>query len=296
MMDSLSGITAFVHVAETRSFTEAGRLLEISSSAVGKSVARMEERLGVRLFHRSTRSVTLTTEGELFLQRCKRILGEVKAAQTELLELSGTPRGKVRISVPIQNVMIMPVLAGFMRAYPDIELEVDMSDRMVDVIEEGFDAVIRTGAPQDSRLMARQLGGYRLQVVAAPAYLQRCGVPLHPDDLSRHVCLLHKFPATGMIERWPLRVGDTHIEPQLARALTCTTMDPLTYLAIDGMGIACLPDFSIRQPLADGRLEVLLADYTDHEGSLWMLWPASKQTAPRLRVLIDFFKDHILSA
>ncbi|WP_213879411.1 LysR family transcriptional regulator [Pseudomonas sp. dw_358] len=295
-MDSLSGITAFVHVAETRSFTEAGRLLEISSSAVGKSVARMEERLGVRLFHRSTRSVTLTTEGELFLQRCKRILGEVKAAQTELLELSGTPRGKVRISVPIQNVMIMPVLAGFMRAYPDIELEVDMSDRMVDVIEEGFDAVIRTGAPQDSRLMARQLGGYRLQVVAAPAYLQRCGVPLHPDDLSRHVCLLHKFPATGMIERWPLRVGDTHIEPQLARALTCTTMDPLTYLAIDGMGIACLPDFSIRQPLADGRLEVLLADYTDHEGSLWMLWPASKQTAPRLRVLIDFFKDHILSA
>ena len=133
-------------------------LLEISSSAVGKSVARMEERLGVRLFHRSTRSVTLTTEGELFLDRCKRILSEVEAAEMELLELSATPRGKVRISVPIQNVLIMPVLAGFMRAYPDIELDVDMSDRMVDVIEEGFDAVIRTGAPQDSRLMARKLG------------------------------------------------------------------------------------------------------------------------------------------
>ena len=294
MMDSLSGITAFIHVAETRSFTEAGRLMEISSSAVGKSVARMEERLGVRLFHRSTRSVTLTTEGELFLDRCKRILSEVEAAEMELLELSATPRGKVRISVPIQNVLIMPVLAGFMRAYPDIELDVDMSDRMVDVIEEGFDAVIRTGAPQDSRLMARKLGGYQLQLVASPAYLERHGDPTHPDDLTRHVCLLHKFPATGMIERWPLRIGETHIEPNLSKAMTCTTMDPLTYLALDGVGIACLPDFSIRQPLADGRLKVVLADYTDHTGNLWMLWPSSKQTAPRLRVLIDFFKDNIL--
>jgi DNA-binding transcriptional LysR family regulator len=261
---------------------------------VGKSVARMEERLGVRLFHRSTRSVTLTTEGELFLDRCKRIISEVEAAQMELLELSATPRGKVRISVPIQNVLIMPVLAGFMRAYPDIELDVDMSDRMVDVVEEGFDAVIRTGAPQDSRLMARKLGGYRLQLVASPAYLERNGNPVHPDDLIHHTCLLHKFPATGLTERWPLRVGDTHIEPNLARALTCTTMDPLTYLAMDGVGIACLPDFSIREPLADGRLKVVLEDYTDHTGNLWMLWPASKQTAPRLRVLIDFFKDNVL--
>jgi DNA-binding transcriptional LysR family regulator len=294
MMDSLSGITAFINVAETRSFTAAGRLLEISSSAVGKSVARMEERLGVRLFHRSTRSVTLTTEGELFLDRCKRILSEVEAAEMELLELSATPRGKVRISVPIQNVLIMPVLAGFMRTYPDIELEVDMSDRMVDVIEEGFDAVIRTGAPQDSRLMARKLGGYRLQLVASPAYLERNGTPAHPNELISHTCLLHKFPATGLVERWPLRVHDTHIEPNLARALTCTTMDPLTYLAIDGVGIACLPDFSIHEPLADGRLKVVLEDYTDHTGNLWMLWPASKQTAPRLRVLIDYFKDNIL--
>ena len=169
-----------------------------------------------------------------------------------------------------------------------------MSDRMVDVIEEGFDAVIRTGAPQDSRLMARKLGGYQLQLVASPEYLREHGEPTHPDDLIGHVCLLHKFPATGMIERWPLRIGETHIEPHLSKALTCTTMDPLTYLAIDGVGIACLPDFSIRQPLADGRLKVVLEDYTDHTGNLWMLWPASKQTAPRLRVLIDYFKDNIL--
>ena len=158
MLDSLSGIMAFVQVAETRSFTEAGRLMEISSSAVGKSVSRMEERLGVRLFHRSTRSVTLTAEGELFLARCKRIIQEAEQAEIELSQLADEPRGKLRISVPLQNTLIFPLLTGFMQAYPQIELDVDLSDRMVDVIEEGFDAVVRTGQPSDSRLMARKLG------------------------------------------------------------------------------------------------------------------------------------------
>jgi DNA-binding transcriptional LysR family regulator len=169
MMDSLSGITAFVQVAETRSFTEAGRLLEVSSSAIGKSVARMEQRLGVRLFHRSTRSVTLTAEGELFLERCRRILLEIEQAEIELSQLAEVPKGKLRISVPLQNTLIFPLLSGFMQAYPDIELDVDLSDRMVEVIEEGFDAVIRTGQPFDSRLMARKLGEYKLELVASPA-------------------------------------------------------------------------------------------------------------------------------
>lgn len=194
MMDSLSGIIAFVQVAETRSFTEAGRLLEVSSSAIGKSVARVEERLGVRLFHRSTRSVTLTSEGELFLERCKRILEELDAAQLELSQLTAAPRGKLRISLPLQNTLILPVLAGFTRAFPEIELDVDVSDRMVDVIEEGFDAVVRTGEPMDSRLMSRKLGAFRLQLVASPQYLARQGTPLHPDDLRNHSCLLHRFP------------------------------------------------------------------------------------------------------
>jgi DNA-binding transcriptional LysR family regulator len=118
MLDSLSGITAFVQVAETRSFTEAGRLLEISSSAVGKSVARMEERLGVRLFHRITRSVTLTAEGEMFLERCRRIIQEAEQAEIELSQLAESPRGKLRISVPLQNTLIFPLLSGFMQAYP----------------------------------------------------------------------------------------------------------------------------------------------------------------------------------
>ncbi|ELX08000.1 HTH-type transcriptional regulator [Janthinobacterium sp. HH01] len=156
-MDSLSGISLFVAVAETRSFTKAGAQLGISSSAVGKSIARMEQRLAVRLFHRSTRSITLTAEGTLFLERCRRILSEVEAAEAELSELSGTPSGRLRVSTPQLTGLVMPTLTGFMRRYPDIALEIDLSERMVDIIEEGYDAVIRAKAspscpPSSSRM------------------------------------------------------------------------------------------------------------------------------------------------
>jgi DNA-binding transcriptional LysR family regulator len=293
MLDSLSGITAFVQVAETRSFTEAGRLLEISSSAVGKSVARMEERLGVRLFHRSTRSVTLTAEGEMFLERCRRIIQEAEQAEIELSQLAESPRGKLRISVPLQNTLIFPLLSGFMQAYPQIELDVDLSDRMVDVIEEGFDAVIRTGQPSDSRLMARKLGEYKLELVASPGYLARHGRPTHPDQLRDHACLLHKFPASGALERWPVRAEDADSDPELGKVITCTTTDALTHLALEGLGIACLADFSTQQALRDGTLEKVLPAFTDHRGSLWMLWPSSRNATPKLRALIDYFKEHI---
>lgn len=293
MMDSLSGITAFVQVAETRSFTEAGRLLEISSSAIGKSVARMEERLGVRLFHRSTRSVTLTAEGELFLERCRRIIQEVEQAEIELSQMAEVPKGRLRISVPLQNTLIFPLLSGFMHAYPDIELDVDLSDRMVDVIEEGFDAVIRTGQPSDSRLMARKLGEYKLELVASPAYLAARGRPTHPDQLRTHACLMHKFPASGALERWPVRAADAEADPELGKVITCTTTDALTHLALEGRGIACLADFSTRQALQDGTLEKVLPEFTEHLGTLWMLWPSSRHASPKLRALIDYFREHI---
>src|SRR5471030_1827604 len=135
-MDSLSGISMFVQVAETRSFTEAGRLLSVSSSALGKSIARIEDRLGVRLFHRSTRAITLTAEGTLFLERCRRILGELDAAQDELSQQHGAPRGRLRISVPQLTGLLLPVLSRFMQRHPDIELDIDLTERIVDVVDE----------------------------------------------------------------------------------------------------------------------------------------------------------------
>jgi DNA-binding transcriptional LysR family regulator len=283
----------FVAVAETRSFTKAGNLYGVSSSAVGKSIARMEERLQVRLFHRSTRSITLTTEGALFLERCRRILGEVEAAEAELSEASGTPRGRLRVSTPQLVGLVMPVLDGFMRQYPDIALDVDLSDRMVDVIEEGFDAVLRTGAQHDSRLSARRIGACKQVVVSTPGYLASHGTPTHPRELSAHACLLHKFPATGRIERWPFQLPPDEPEPQLRERLTCTTVDAVTHALLQGQGIAFLPSFIVRDELEDGRVLTILDDYIDQTVTFSMLWPASRYASPKLRVFIDYVVENM---
>ncbi|MGY2254683.1 LysR substrate-binding domain-containing protein [Pseudomonas reactans] len=286
-MDSLGSLCVFVQVAETRSFTAAGRVLGVSSSAIGKSIARMEERLGVRLFHRSTRSITLTSEGALFLERSRRILAEVEAAERELSEASATPRGKLRISLPQVRGLLMPVLSDFMRAYPDIELDVDFSDRMVDVIEEGFDAVIRTGKPEDSRLMARHLGHYQLVLVGTPGYFREYGTPLQPQHLSDHACLRHKFCATGKLEPWPLRIAPGAAEPVLRAPLISTTIESLNHVVHEGLGIACLPDYMVNKAVREGRLQRVLDDHLEHRGSFWMLWPSSRHASAKLRVFID---------
>ena len=287
-MEALNGIAFFVQAAQARSFSAAGRVLGVSSSAVGKSVARLEQRLGVRLFHRSTRSITLTTEGALFLDRCRRILDELEAAELEVAETREAPRGKLRVSVPMVGGLLLPVVTAFMHRYPDIALDVDVSDRLVDVIEDGFDAVIRTGAPRDSRLMSRPLMPFQLVLVGAPAYLARRGTPLSPSDLAGHACLQHKFPSTGKIELWPLRMADGATLPDLPAAMVCNTTEVLADAARAGLGIACVPDFMVRNAIAAGELVTVLDDFNAHQGCFRILWPTSKHLAPKLRVFIDF--------
>jgi len=292
--DSLGALDAFVRAAEARSFTAAGRQLGVSPSAIGKAVARLEERLGVRLLHRSTRSVTLTPEGALFLERCRRIFSEIETAEAELAQTRGAPRGRLRVSLPLAGMLMMPTLGAFMRAYPEIELDLDFTDRLVDVIDEGFDAVIRAGEVSDSRLMSRFLGVFRLQLVAAPDYLGRRGVPLVPEDLAGHACLQHRFATSGKFEPWPLRRGDKEIA--LPSTAVANTIEPLIALAEQGLGIACLPDFAIRRQVAEGRLTVVLADHTEHEGVFRLLWPSSRYPAPKLRVFVDFLAKTLFPA
>jgi DNA-binding transcriptional LysR family regulator len=294
-MDSLGSLNAFVQAAEARSFTIAGRQLGVSSSAIGKSVARMEERLGVRLFHRSTRSITLTGEGALFLERCRRIFSEIEAAELELSQTHEAPRGTLRVSLPLVGMLMMPTLVAFMRAYPEIILDLDFSDRVVDVIEEGFDAVVRFAEVGDSRLMTRALGTYRRRLAAAPAYLAAKGVPLIPDDLKAHACLHHKFPTSGKFERWPLG-PEAGIETELRRTAVASTLEPLIFMAEQGMGIAYLPDFAIGRQLREGILVTVLDDYTDRSGPLRVLWPSSRHLSPKLRVFVDFLAANLVPA
>ncbi|MGQ5369807.1 LysR family transcriptional regulator [Xanthomonas arboricola pv. corylina] len=287
-MDSLNGFVVFVQVAETRSFVAAGRLLGVSASAVGKSVARLEEKLGVRLFHRSTRSVTLTAEGTLFLERSRRILAEIEAAELELSQATAAPRGRLRVSLPLVSSLVLPVLGEFMREYPEIELDLDFTDRMVDVVEEGFDAVVRTGEPADSRLSARRLGSFQMRLVASPDYLARRGTPVTPVDLQQHTCLHYRFPNSGKLETWALRQTPGEPELQLPTSMICNNIETRVCFALQGLGIAHLPDFAIREPLADGRLKPILAEHVERSGVFHVLWPASKHPSPKVRALVDF--------
>lgn len=292
-MESLNGFVVFVQVAETGSFVAAGRQLGISASAVGKSIARLEDKLGVRVFHRSTRSITLTAEGHLLLERSRRILAEIDAAQQELTQAAAQPVGRLRLSLPLVGTLVLPVLAEFMRQYPQIQLDLDFSDRMVDVIAEGFDAVLRIGQPADSRLSARKLGSFRLVTVASPEYLAQRGVPQTPADLLDHACLQYRFSSSGKMERWLMRGNDAENELPLPTSMVCNNIETRVCFAMRGLGIAWLPDFAIREQLEAGTLCEVLADASNHTGVAHLLWPASKYPSPKLRVLIDFLSERI---
>ncbi|KJV28886.1 LysR family transcriptional regulator [Luteibacter yeojuensis] len=289
-MDSIGSLQTFVRVAELRSFVDAGRALGVSAAAIGKSIARLETSMGVRLFHRSTRSVTLTAEGHLFLARCRRILDEAEAARAELSERVGSPRGRLRVSLPTVNDLVLPVLADFVAAYPDIALDLDFTDRMVDVVEEGFDAVLRVGTPVDSRLAGRYLGSFNRYLIASSDYLRKHGTPRRPGDLMQHHCMHYRYPSTGRLETWPLRDA---ADLRLPESLVCNDIQSRVHFATRGHGIAFVPDHSARHALATGAVVTILDDYLDASSSFHLLWPSGRHVLPKLRVFIDFFSEHM---
>lgn len=295
-MDSHSGMTIFVQVAELRSFAAAGRQLGISASAVSKGVARLEQKLGVRLLQRSTRSVSLTAEGTLFLERCRRILAEIAAAENELASTTATPQGRLRVSLPLVSGLMWPVLSAFARHYPQIELDLDFSDRLVDVVDEGYDAVVRTGELSDSRLMSKRLGISRFVCVGAPRYFEQHGMPGQPGNLARHACLLHRFPSTGLLEKWRLRRGDEDADMRPAASMTSNHLETLRHMAIEGHGIAYLPHFAVRAALERGELVTVLDEWAGSSSTFWILWPSNRQLLPRVRAFVDFMTEHLFPA
>lgn len=184
-------------------------------------------------------------------------------------------------------------MAKFMRAWPEVQLDLDFSDRLVDVVEEGFDAVIRTGQPSDSRLMSRNVGRFKLKIVASPYYLARCGVPEIPDDLAHHQCLHQWSPSTGKLRPWPFARAERQGKIGLPERTSATAVDPLIELVIEGMGITCLPPFAIRSEIADGRLVSILDEWVEGIDQFNVLWPANRQITPKLRAFVDFMAEQL---
>lgn len=289
-IDSINGIATFVQAAELRSFKLAGQQFGISSSAVGKTIARLEEQLGVRLFHRSTRAIGLTAEGDMFLNRCRHILSELEAAEAELAHTTAAPRGKLRVGVPFVLDLLTPLFGAFVEKYPEIELDLDFNDRMVDVIEDGFDVVIRSGEVTDSRLMHVKLGEFSNLLVAAPAYLARAGEPNTPADLANHRLLHHRFYETGKLGSWDPIIPDRMVLPV---ALAATSLEPLIRLAEAGHGIAWLPYFAVAERIRAGDLREVLPGSEKKVRAFRMLWPRSKTPAPKLSAFVKFMTESV---
>jgi DNA-binding transcriptional LysR family regulator len=294
-VDRLGALTAFVRAAEARSFTEAGRQLSVSSSAIGKAIARLEDRLGVRLFHRSTRSVSLTPEGTMFLESCRRIFSEIENIELEFAQTKGAPRGKLRVSLPMGGTLMIPSINQFMSKFPEVELDLDFTDFLVDIIHDRFDVVIRTGNPTDSRLVAKTLGTYTLEAVGSPGYFKRAGMPQIPLDLLGHDCLHHKYPTSGKLQRWPFKPTSSGAEIDLPIKAAVNAIEPLIAMAEHGLGIACLPDFAVRRQVAEGTLVRVLGDHMEFSGAFRAVWPSSRQMSPKLHVFVDFMAENLFT-
>lgn len=285
----LLNMAAFVHTVETGSFTLAATRLGVSKSVTGKSVARLEQRLGVKLLNRTTRSVSLTEEGRLYYQSCLRVMEELDQAESILAARQQVVTGVVRISLPISygRLCVMPILTAVSARYPQLNLDISFTDRRVDLIEENVDLAIRLGATGDyATLAARQLATQQSVICAAPAYLQRRGVPVNLADLAAHDCL--GFSKDGRVLPW--KILDAHGNLKRVEPITRHIVshgEALRDAAIGGMGIAYLSAWLAGDAIQQGQLQILAFATPESDAPITALWPVSRDLSPRIRVIVD---------
>ncbi|MBF0285103.1 MAG: LysR family transcriptional regulator [Magnetococcales bacterium] len=287
-MDRLQQMELFVRVAELGSFSEAARRLGLSKGAVSKGVAELEERLGARLLHRTTRQRRLSDEGERFLERCQGILEEVAASEAEVGRLNQEPRGGLRVSAPMSfTPHLAPAMAEFLRRHPAIRLDLVLNDRFVDLIEEGFDVAVRIGRLADSPLMARKLAVVRVAACAAPEYLARHGLPASPAEIPEPHRLLYGLHQLEGAWR-PFSAAAFGPEGRLR----ANNGEVLRAAALQGMGVGLFPTFLVGEDLRLGRLVPVLPDFPLPESGLYAVYPPNRQLAARVRVFIHFLAEY----
>jgi DNA-binding transcriptional LysR family regulator len=292
-LESLSGLVAFSVAVETGSFAAAGRKLGLSASAVGKAVDRLETRLGLRLLHRTTRSLAVTGEGKILNKYVTRILRDLQDAEQELQLLQEAPRGRLKVSVPtvLGRKIIMPALHDFQAKFPDVTTDISLDDVKVDITEGGYDVVLRLGELDDSTLRARRIGPHSFITCASPAYLAQHGVPQRPEDLDDHRCIHYRFPTTGRSEIWAFK--GAYLATTIKPSIVLNDGEALASAAIGGLGIIQAPTYLVSDDIAAGRLQTILANYTDDRGSVSLVWPPMSARVPKVRAFIDFIAERI---
>ncbi len=290
-MDSLSEMAVFARLVDAGSFTGAAKALGISKSAVSKQIARLEDRLAVRLLHRTTRRLALTEVGRVFYDHCARLLVEAETAEAAVANLRAAPRGVLKVNSPMSfgTLHIAPAIPDFLARYPEMQVEMVMSDRMVDLLAEGFDVGVRIGHLPDSSLIARRLAPSRRVVCGAPEYLARCGRPKHPDDLIRHNCLRYTYSAAN--GDWYFDGPDGRIDVRVQGTLAANNGEALRAAALAGLGLIVSPTFIVGPDLLAGRLEAVLTRYCGDDSALYAVYPHKRHLSAKVRAFVDFLAE-----
>jgi len=308
------GICEFAAVVETGSFTLAGKKLLISTAQVSRQINALEKRLSTKLFYRTTRKVSPTEEGQLFYRQCRNILDGLDEAERSMTNLKGRPQGKINLTAPVTygERHIIPLISDFLLRYPEVEINVHLSNQRVDLVEEGFDLAIRLGNLDDSTLVAKKISSRQHFLCASPFYVQQHGLPQSIGELKNHNCLLgssdfwyfsafdnsaHKDASDENVSDKKSVVGNkasnNNKKVRVTGSLRCNSGLGLVDAALKGLGVVQLPDYYLRKHLEAGELEKLLVAHEPMEEGIWAVYPQNKYLATKVRLLIDFLVDEL---
>lgn len=283
------GISEFVSVAETESFTQASKKLAISTAQVSRQVSVLEQRLNIKLFYRTTRKVSLTEEGKIFYQHCRGVLDGLDAAERAVTNLQSKPQGKIKLTAPVTygEQQILPLVNNFMTQYNNIEITAYLSNQQVDLVDEGYDLAIRLGKLSDSSMMAKKLAERTNYVCASPAYLAKHGIPHSLSELDKHSCLL------GTRDYWHFNDANKEKNIRVSGKLRCNSGFGLVDAALKGLGIVQLPDYYIKEHLNNGRLITLLDNYKAPDEGIWAIYPQNRHLSPKIKLLVEYLLTHL---
>ena len=292
-MDKLNAMRAFVKVAESGSFSTAARLLGRSKAVVSKQLAMLEGALGVQLLVRTTRQVRLTDLGRGYLERCSQLLAELDDIESNVQQSQASPSGVLRVAGPqtFGELHLSAALREFLRRYPDLKVELVLTDRIVDLVDPGFDVAIRIGQLEDSSLLARRLASSSIVACASPEYLARCGTPLTPEQLPDHELVLDSnFRPPGT---WRFQHGSRTVNVRVAGRLQVNSGVMVRHFLVSGAGIGLCPEFVVREDLDAGRLVPLLTEYSGYDLGIYAVYPHTRHVPSRVRVFVDFLADYL---